>query len=352
MKKEDFEKYFIGADISKNTINTHISRILRLNKLSNNKYEKIEDLLNDYKNIIKLINKNWDKTSTKKSYYISIVSISKRINKLKNKNIIKDEAMEQYYNYMEDNRDKNNIEINENQKTKKQKENWMEWTEIIKIPNIIKKDLDKKDNSKFEKYDKYTKYVIICLYTMIPPVRLDYHKINVFENEKDIKKYIDYDRYIVFKKDNSEIHFNKFKNVKKIGKQVFTLPKELEKIIKEYYQFLKDNDYPHKYLFYSPKYKKEFSSNAFGQYLQRIFEKYTKKTMDINMLRHSYESYLTSQPWYHKLSLNEREKYHNQVLHSMNTGLQYIKLDNKKKDNKITIEEGREILKKLGYKII
>ena len=342
MNREDLYKYFAKSRVSESTIKTHISRIMSLN---NNKYKNIKDMLNDSENLIKIIN-NMNKTSTKKAYLISLVSIGKKVEG------VNDKDMERLYNRMLNLRDKNNNEINNNEKSKKQEKNWVEWEEIKKVPELILKDLNKNNLTKYQKYDTYTRYVIISMYTKIPPVRLDYHKILVFEKKEQIKKYKDYDRYLILEDDNITIQLNKFKNVKKIGKQTIKLPKDLSKIIKDYYKFLKDNKYPHEYLFYSPRYRKEFTSNSFGKYIQSTFKRYINKDITINMLRHSYETNLITTPGYQKLSLNEREKLHRNLLHSMNTALQYMKLDKSGKKKIITLKEGLKILESMGYEVV
>ena len=346
MDKNTLYKYFIGHTSSRTTIDNHINKILRINSISDIKYNNVIDLLNDSSNIIKLINKKYSNIATKKSFFISLVSFCKTIIN-SNKNLIDEKHIQKYYNHMLKFRDINNKEINNNTKNKKQKQNWVSWEELQKVPSIIKPLIFSKDNTPFKIYEIYTKYIITCLYTMIPPLRLDYHKIHIFKKKSDVKIYKDYDRYIIL--EDGIMKLNKFKNVKKIGKQTIKLPNELKDIISKYYQFLIKNNYPHEFLLYSPRTKKEFSSNSFGKYVQKIFELYINKSVDVNMIRHSYSNFIVQDPNYNNLSINEKEKLHRQILHSKNVGEEYVKLDKNKKNKDISMKEAKEILLKMGY---
>lgn len=88
---------------------------------------------------------------------------------------------------------------NKQQKSEKQKTNWVEWTKILKFQNKMKQKITRDKYSKKNKLtlqqQKYLRdYLIVSLYTLARPRRLDYHNMIIMsqknykilgENQKD-----------------------------------------------------------------------------------------------------------------------------------------------------------------------
>lgn len=324
----------------------------KINKLRKEIYDSNTtniSILNNYKKNNKWINEQNYKISTLKSWYIALFSLSK------NEKNVNDKALEFYHENMIKLRNKNNKEIKKNIKSKKQSEEWVDYEELKKIPTLLKNilsSINEKENKK-KYYRTYTDYVIISLYTLIPPLRLDYFKMYIFDKEQ--LRY--YPRYMEInkKKKQIKIHLNEFKNVNKIGKQVIEINnKELINIIINYINFKEKNNYKTELLLYSITNKGEeveFTSNTFGRKVERIFQKYIGKKITVGLVRHLYESWLLKQPWYQNMNLNDREKEHLKALHTLSTGMQYMKIDKNKKIREISKEEAEKILLDYGYKI-
>lgn len=341
----------MNNSLKKSTEKIYKSKINKLKKdLFNDINMKDEVVINDYKNVENWLKCKNYKVSTLKSWYIALYSLGK-FNKLTN-----DNALEFYYKKMIKMRNKNNKYIKENKKSKKEDSEWVDYDELKTITENIKSELKLIDkNTETSKYYRvYTDYIIAALYTMIPPLRLDYHKMNVFY--KPQFKY--YARYIVIDKKNKtiKIHLNEYKNVNKLGKQVINIEnKELINIIIDYMNFKKEYKFNTELLLYGINNEGNesiMSSNAFGQKVQRVFKKYLNKDINVNIIRHIYETWLVKQPHYQNMNLNQRETEHMKLLHSLPTGMQYMKIDDNKKVKEVNLEKAKEILLQYGYKLI
>ena len=342
---------------------TYVNRMRVLRKKLKYKSDNL-DFLNNYDNVIRFIEKEYKTNSSIKGYYICIYSVIKDSNFEKNVKKI-------YYNKMIEFRNKTNEETKENKKTKKQHDNWLDWKDVQTLPGLIKAEMDnlgklttKRDKKKH--FALYMQYMVAILYTKIPPIRLDYHNMKIIEDDDfDIgdNKFIKFN-YILVKNGLISLFLNDYKNFHIMGKIRLEYPKEVVKEILDWIQYLKDNSHRHDYLIYSAKSTKLFSSNAFGQYLERIFIKFLKKEITVNTLRHIYETEIITSRNYNKKTLKEKEKIHSKLLHSFKTAQEYVKLgdhirffegkDEKHKPKKIKFTDRKliaEYLASMGIEI-
>lgn len=65
------------------------------------------------------------------------------------------------------------------------------------------------------------------------------------------------------------------------------------------------------------------NQTTIGRTLPRIFEKYTKRALSINDMRHIHEIALQKTDMYKNATVGEREKMHAQLLHGHLTGIKY-----------------------------
>ena len=122
------------------------------------------------------------------------------------------------------------------------------------------------------------------MYTMIPPVRSDFDRTRLFSRTPTDKPT---GNYIVLTNSNSKLHLQEYKTAKTYKELVIDLPSNL---VHEIYLSLQKM--PRKYLFVSPRTKKEFENQStFNTWANRALKKITgKKTFSLNMLRHIYIS--------------------------------------------------------------
>lgn len=190
------------------------------------------------------------------------------------------------------------------EKSEAQKENWMEWSDVLKIKDDLKNKADTHENR--------LKYMVMCMYTEIEPRRvLDYVAMHVVPKLKTDLSTLN--NYIALKE--NVFVFNRYKTQGKYGQQKITVPTELRKSIDEYLEThpLKDeSNYPFLVTREGNAFK---GSSSITMMLNRVF----KKKISASMLRHIYIS--------HKFGseLKERERVANNMAHSMSQQKEYIK---------------------------
>jgi len=203
------------------------------------------------------------------------------------------------------------------EKSDKQKENWIEWSEVIRIRDELKTEVDKfKKKIDNAEYDKLLQYVILALYTEIPPRRnkdyLDLYIVKKFKEGDDTKNYLD----LTAKK----LIFYTYKTSKKYGMQQVDVPESLMAIVNLYLKYhpiwktASNRKEPVKFLV-------TFDGTPIStvNYITRTLNKIFKKKVSSSMLRHIYLSDRF------KDDTNERQKVAAEMGHSMGQQSDYIK---------------------------
>jgi integrase len=172
------------------------------------------------------------------------------------------------------------MEMSENQK-----DNWMDWTDILERYNGLEKSIQhlyKLEKLNKEQLKQLQMYTILSLYTLIPPRRsLDYIELKFRNIDKAEDNYITKD----------EIVFNKYKTAKIYGETKVKIPKKLKTILDKFIKFrgeLNDKEY----LFF------DNNGNKLNQTkLNNILVNFFDKKIGPSMLRHIYLShYLKNVP--------------------------------------------------------
>lgn len=168
-----------------------------------------------------------------------------------------------------------NKEIGKQEKTEKQKDNWIEKEDISKL--FIKyldnsKLLYKKKNIDMDDLQEIQQFIILCLTSgiYIPPRRS--------------KDYVDFKiKSIDTKNDNyvkgSKFYFNSYKTSKTYGLQTVDIPKPLIVILKKWISIN-----PTDYLLFDSK-KQKLTNVKLNQRLNKIFD---NKAVGVNMLRKGF----------------------------------------------------------------
>lgn len=196
-------------------------------------------------------------------------------------------------------------EIENNQiKSEKQKDNWMEWSDILLLYDEYEKKyamLLNKDVLNKKEFYQLQLYVILSLYILIPPLRsLNYTEFKIRNINKDIDNY----------RDKSTFVFNIYKNANKKGKDIIDIPPNLRDIIIKW-ENLNDNDY----LLVDTK-KNKLTQTKLNNILNNFFG----KSIGPSMLRHIYLSHK-----FGNVNLKEIEDTANNMQHSILQNMKYIK---------------------------
>ena len=203
-----------------------------------------------------------------------------------------------------------NKEIGKQEKTEKQKNNWIEKEDISKL--FIKyldnsKLLYKKKNIDMDDLQEIQQFIILCLTSgiYIPPRRS--------------KDYVDFKiKSIDTKNDNyvkgSKFYFNSYKTSKTYGLQTVDIPKPLIVILKKWISIN-----PTDYLLFDSK-KQKLTNVKLNQRLNRMFD---NKAVGVNMLR---KGFLTEKFTQTSKEMDELKKTMTDMGSSLNQEKIYIKL--------------------------
>ena len=215
----------------------------------------------------------------------------------------KQPCVEVYRKQMLDDAHKYNDREKDQEKTDSQRENWIEQDELKSIYNELDKDtrpLLSKSQLKPAEFQRLQNFIILSLYVLQNPRRLqDY-------TEMKLKNFDDTDNYI----NKTKFVFNKYKTSKFSGKEEVSINPKL-KFILDKWKKLNDNDY----LLVGSTGKK-FSSSQLQQRLNAILG----KKASVNILRHSFLS-----DKYKDIDLRDMEETARSMGHSVNQAMLYSK---------------------------
>ena len=168
------------------------------------------------------------------------------------------------------------IESHQQEKTEKQKANFIDGNVIGKIMEKLKKRanvLYKQGNLSYHEIQEIQNYIIMVLFSgqYIAPRRAkDYTEFKIKNINKDNDNYID----------KNELVFNNYKTAKTYAQQRIPLPKQLKTILNKW---IKLNDT--EYLLFDIHHKK-LSNVTLNQRIEKI----VGKKMGVNGFRHTYMS--------------------------------------------------------------
>jgi len=182
---------------------------------------------------------------------------------------------DEYRNVMNGDVSDYNKEIDKQEKTETQRENWIETDEIREVFNRLENDakiLFKKQNKTNADIQQIQNYIIVSLLggIFIPPRRsLDYCSMKIKNINKDEDNYINKNKFV----------FNKYKTAKTYGQQDLEIPQQLKNILNRWIA-INDGEY-----LLRDKNGNQMTSTKLNQYMNRIFG---GKKIAVNSMRHTY----------------------------------------------------------------
>jgi hypothetical protein len=272
-----------GKKLSKSSIDLYLRNLQKLNELmpiKNLKFlentENIKTMLENYK------------PTTRRSYYISIVSVLACF-----KDVAKYDKLYQEYTkiMLEENKKVN--DDSDGTKTDTQNANWVDKSDVDKVVDSLKERVNaiaEKKEIGSGQFNVILDYLILSLYTLIPPRRnLDYSQMWICRNAgtDQEKNYLE----VNMKGEPYKMIFNKFKTSKSAGTQEVVVPDELKRIINIYLKFRPDYQDVKKVkeftipLLKNGKMERLDKINSITRVLNKLF---SPKKVGSSMLRHVY----------------------------------------------------------------
>ena len=223
--------------------------------------------------------------STRRNYIVAIIVWLKTAEE-KNKKLI-----ELYEEELQEIVKEYNDGLNNQEKSAKQKENWLDFEDVERLrktyKRIVKKEgiLSKeKDKLKYQELNTFQKYLVLCLFTLTPPRRsMDYTNMRIVsEGEYENSNKATSMNYCVMKsKRKMYFVFNSYKTAKKHGEQKIEIPSTLASVIWTWSEINPTN-----YMIINRKHE-PMSANYMTKFIQKIFADKGKK-ISVNMLRSIY----------------------------------------------------------------
>jgi len=179
---------------------------------------------------------------------------------------------------------------------------YLPWTQI----------LDAVEKARVAVEDVWTlqEYVILALYTLMPPVRLDYGEMKVVPVEPADPV----GNYLVWSK-KPYFYFSDYKTFKVYGVMKIELCAALVKVLEEWLA------YPDQYLLVDRS-GSPLGAVALGQLIISTFQKHCGKKVGVSMLRHSYISYIRAK----ELPIKKSDALAHQMMHSPKMSMIYRKI--------------------------
>jgi hypothetical protein len=285
--------------------------LISLKKLNNNKEIENLNYLKDDKSVFEKIDKL--ALSTRRAYLTAVLVVLGAYKKEEFNSVL-----EKYRKRLQDLNNEYNEKINSHEKTEKQSKNWVSLKQLNKVRNFYKKELEEKGIMKKEtlnrrESDLLQKYLVSALYTLQPPIRLDYGNMEVISNKKDDdgKK-----NFLLNKGRNKKTFiFNDFKNKKSMGKREIVVNSKLNTIINIWLKHNKSKN------FLLNSKNEIMNENALSKYIKKVFEP-TKKDITLNLLRHIYISENIDLE-----AMKKQKKLADDMLHSADQQVDYAKVE-------------------------
>lgn len=309
-------------NLSENSYKTYLYNLKGLRSCMNLNPNRLDSVafLSEYDKVIKCINDNTKSLASIKAKITAIVVALSSQSKPKQK------LIDKYKDFMDGIARKYNEFLSKNEKTDKQKKNWLDYEQLIEICNKLKVEYSKirrKKNISQGDYRLLQGYIMLRMQIEYP-IRNDFANMRVLDEEEYNKlddKTRDKNNYLV-KDKGMTLHINNYKTSKRLGKKQYKLKQNMIRLIKS---FLKINDSG--YLFVKPSDRtKALSESDITKQFNIIFKKYhPDKNVSTSMIRHILISHDRSSDPTIQEQIKKNKDIENRYLHSKNLNDQYMK---------------------------
>lgn len=297
-----------SAKINAESLKKYANNIKRLyENISGNPFDGDISFLFAVDAVQEFIEGKYSKPSTRTDYFKSITSILKRINGY-------EDLAREYSKLMMTEKNKYDDDKGENELSDRELKNYVEWTEILKMPT---------DKLNDENYLLYT------LYTKIPPRRLDIKYLKLIKGKSQTyidKLNKDYNYLVVDAKNNAQkIIYNKYKTSKVYKQFVIDLQKDdvppylmFSDVREAVKRFIESTNIKNGELLFPNTEGNVYVD--FTRRLQEAFKPLSPKLISSNILRHSFLSWAYN----HKvISINTMQMLAKYMSHSPLEALSY-----------------------------
>lgn len=281
------------TELSAKTLETYANSIKRLESITDAEF-------NDHKAITDAIEGSRYAASSKNLMYCALL-----------RQTINGMAQQAYKAMIQKYKDARNAKADDQTPTEEQKAKFVPWSELVTIQAKAKEEMDTHPHDK----EYAINYLIVCLYTMTEPMRVDYNDMKIMKGDKLIPAN---GNLCVLKKQRGYFLFREFKTEKAIGSLQVEMPPALLEVVRAYV-----TKYTPTYLL-TTKNGEPMTEATLSARIINVFSHFTGKKVGVTMIRHAWSSE------YHKNSpaLKEQKQKAKNMGHSVIQNSQYRFLDN------------------------
>jgi len=232
--------------------------------------------------------------------------------------------IQKYLDYLDELSEKYNEYLNSNEKSDTQKNNWVDYNELVKFSDKLTKKVkiegirtkDKIDKTEF----KLLQDLVILRTYLEYPLRNDFADMKVI-TKKEEESMPDDKNYLVLDGSKMSFNINEYKNRERLGKRVYKIPKSLSILYKIW---LKHNNSGW-FLVQLSNRQTPLSPNNLTKYMNKMFKKEYGKNISTSMIRHITISEMNKDKPTIEEVKKENEEVENRFLHSKKMNDQYRK---------------------------
>lgn len=272
------------------------------------------DFLKDYDKVMESVKD--ENSNTRKNRLIAIVVSLQATDGDK-------KLIERYQKSMIELAEQSNEQYKKQEKSDKQKENWVEYKDLVNLANdmlkrIKKNNILKKDVISKNEYNLLQEYVVLRFYLNYP-LRNDLSDVKVIQSkdQNDEKN-----NFLLVDGDKISLILNDYKTVKTFGPQEYELDQKFSKIVKI---FLKHNDSG--WFITKTNRRDPITANGITKMLNRIFLRELDKRISTSMIRHITATHDRKNDKTLAELEELKKKVQKKYLHSISTNHEYRKVN-------------------------
>ena len=252
--------------LAQNSRRQYINLLIILQRLTN---KPVFDLIMDSDSTIDAIKTRYKDVNTRKACAVAVKAAVKHVPDLNAR--VPSEQMKPWTDFFQENKKISSERSMSGEKNDQQLKTWVDWPEVIAA------------RDKLEPYSKA--HLMMCLYTMVPPLRQDFGSVRIFARNDDVPD--DYPgNHIIISTRMFVLQIYKTRPSMGIYKKQWPIP--LMRIIRETLR-----RHPRTYLFEKAPGVAFRDTKEFKELSNKMFRKaFDGKCVSINILRHSFISNL------------------------------------------------------------
>tara|TARA_R110000787_G_scaffold11942_5_gene38929 strand:+ start:94 stop:1104 length:1011 start_codon:yes stop_codon:yes gene_type:complete len=288
------------------------------------------NFLKDFDKVMNRISEEKKITSKKNKLTAILVALNSNISDEESNRSEDNKLIDKYGKELKKLADKYMVFLKEQTKTPTQKENWIDYKDLIEVVNQLMKEVKhhsiaKKKELNKKEYDLLQQLVILRTYLDFP-IRNDFADMKII-TKKDFNKLPQNDQeqlnyLVLLPKNKKQFYINNFKNQKFMGSKKLDIQPKLNRIINIWLKYNNSGYFLTKVDRVTP-----MNPNNITKFLNKIFIKQTGKSISTSLIRHIIISHLMANEPTIKQNDIKKQQIEDTFLHTQDMNQLYRKID-------------------------